>query len=99
MVTGQFASAAVPAQRDLRFSAEEVTELAGITYRQLDHWIRNNHIQGEHLKDLGQGHARSFNLSDVVEIAVMQALVDVGFRVGVAARLASAERRPHWETA
>jgi hypothetical protein len=54
-MTGQFVSAAAPGTRDLRFSAEEVTELAGITYRQLDHWIRNNHIQGDHLKDLGHG--------------------------------------------
>jgi DNA-binding transcriptional MerR regulator len=97
-MTGQFVSAAIPGQKDLRFSAEEVTELAGVTYRQLDHWIRNNHLTADHLKDLGSGHPRSFSLSDLVEVAVMQALTDVGFRVGVAARLASAERRPHWET-
>ena len=44
-MTGQFASAAMPGTKDLRFSAEEVTELAGVTYRQLDYWTRTGLLQ------------------------------------------------------
>jgi DNA-binding transcriptional MerR regulator len=97
-MTGQFVSAAIPGTRDLRFSAEEVTELAGVTYRQLDYWTRTGLLQDPR-PELGSGKPRSFSLSDLVEIAAMRALIDVGFRVAVAARLASAERRPHWESA
>jgi DNA-binding transcriptional MerR regulator len=90
--------AAVPEVRC--FTAKEVRELAGVTYRQLDYWTRNGHIRSNGLVGLGSGNNRAYTLAEVIEIAVMERLIrpEIGFTVQAAARLASAHRREHWET-
>jgi DNA-binding transcriptional MerR regulator len=86
----------------LRFTAEEVCDLANVTYRQLDHWTRTGHIEDPRPPELhgsGYGRVRTYTLVEAFEVSNMGALIRAGFRVEAAANLASAHRRPHWETA
>ena len=83
---------------ELRFTAEEVCDHANVTYRQLDHWTRTGHLEDPR-PVLGSGIPRGYNLAELIEVASMGALIRAGFRVEAAARLASRDRRPHWETA
>jgi len=81
-----------------RFTAEEVCDLANVTYRQLDHWTRTGHLTDPR-PVLGSGIPRGYTLPELIEVANMGALIRAGFRVEAAAKLASQDRRPHWETA
>ena len=88
--------------KERRFTAEEVCDLANVTYRQLDHWTRTGHLADPRPPGVvgsGYGKARTYGLPELIEVANMGALIRAGFRVEKAAQLASQDRRPHWETA
>ena len=90
----------VESREDLRFSTEEVCELAGVTERQLNHWISVGHLEDPRPPELhgaGYGKARAYTLPELAEVIGMGALISAGFRVEKAAGLVSAHRRPHWE--
>lgn len=69
-------------------NANEVIELAGITYRQLDHWTRRGWIAPEHPECGGSGHHRCYSELEVAVIAHIGALVRAGVQPDVAARIA-----------
>jgi len=56
---------------------------AGITYRQLDYWVRAGLLDGQ--RDLGSGNARDWTTAQASKARVMGSLV----RAGVGPRLAS----------
>jgi hypothetical protein len=83
-----------------QFTAEEVCDLAHITYRQLQYWIDAGHLDDprpDELHGSGYGKARSYSLPELAEVIGMGALIKAGFTVKAAAESVSAERRPHWE--
>lgn len=70
------------------YESTQVCEIAGITYRQLDHWLHRNYVTpGRHLT--GSGSRRGFTTDEVRHIAIMGRLVRDGIDPQVAAGLAS----------
>lgn len=63
----------------------EAVKALGITYRQLDHWIRQGYIGGG---NPGSGHQRELSIEEFAELAAMAALVKAGFTPAVAAQMA-----------
>jgi DNA-binding transcriptional MerR regulator len=55
----------------------------GITYRQLDYWVRTGLLNGQ--RDLGSGNARDWTAAQVSKARVMGSLV----RAGIGPRLAA----------
>lgn len=53
------------------FTAPEVGELAGVTYRQLDHWVRQGWIVPSVNAAIGRGARRLFSPDDVVRGAAL----------------------------
>lgn len=47
------------------FSSNETYCIAGITYRQLDHWCTKD-VFGDHVKYVQSGNSREFTLCDVI---------------------------------
>jgi hypothetical protein len=64
---------------DANYSSREVCELAGITYRQLDYWIRCGRFGAEMLDDAGgSGSRRIFHGEHLVHAAVLGAVARFG---------------------
>lgn len=67
-------------------AAPEVCALAGISYRQLDFWLRAGHIK----RDVGvpvqpgSGHPRQFSEREVQQFVILAWLVRCGVRLEVA---------------
>lgn len=66
-------------------NSSTAADRAGITYRQLDHWIRKGYINGALP---GSGNPRTINGHEADVVRDMAALVRAGFRPDVAARIA-----------
>lgn len=68
------------------YLAREVTDLAGITYRQLDHWERCGAIWLEHPAD-GSGSRRQFTPTEMHDLVVVGRVVNKarahGLRIGL----------------
>src|SRR2546425_923244 len=47
------------------FTSAEVCRLAGISYRQLDHWVTRDWVGGDQAANPGSGYARRFTQADV----------------------------------
>lgn len=60
-------------------------QLAGISYRQLDHWIRQGYIAAT---TLGTGYPREMNSIEVRVVVLMAHLVASGLTVATAADIA-----------
>lgn len=56
----------------------KVCELAGITYRQLDYWIRTGLIAPSIAEGHGSGTQRRFSATDVREVRLVAALMSQG---------------------
>lgn len=70
------------------WSSDEVVDLTGVTYRQLDYWCRSG-IFSERFQDLGSGFKRRFDRDTVFRVAVIarvsqavEALTQSRFRAG-----------------
>lgn len=63
------------------FTSADVVQIAGITYRQLDHWWRSRLVQPEQ-RGQGSGNPRWFSTDDTLRYCVIGALVHAG--VGLA---------------
>lgn len=64
---------------------------AGITYRQLDHWVRQGWLRPAHVvghPSRGTGHRRVFMGLEIVKAEHMGRLVNLGARPAVAAEVA-----------
>lgn len=79
---------APPASRGVTSAA--LVEAAGITYRQLDYWTRNGHLEPiAGTAGNGHGSRRLFPVEAVYEARLMGQLVAIGFRdLDIAASLA-----------
>lgn len=71
------------------YESTQVCEIAGITYRQLDYWMRRGLVTPAKQYGPGSGHRRGYTADEVRHIAVMGRLVRDGFDPEVAAGLAS----------
>ena len=51
--------------------APKVGEYAGVTYRQLDHWVRQGYVTPSVQAAVGRGARRLFSAADVVAVAAL----------------------------
>ena len=68
----------------LGYRAPAVIALTGLTYRQLDYWVRVGYLH-PHNNALGSGTARIWPPPEVAVAATMARLVHAGLDVGIAA--------------
>lgn len=63
------------------FSSKRTAEIAGITYRQLDYWARENIVRPSLTKASGSGSRRLYSYRDLLELRVIKTLLDSGIRL------------------
>ena len=63
------------------FSGTKVTEIVGITYRQLDYWTRTELVVPSIDKGEGSGRRRQYSYKDLLELRVIKNLIDGGIKV------------------
>lgn len=90
------AKAGVPlySRRDdtaLGLTGQEVADLAGVTYRQVDYWITHGFIDTEKPSP-GSGRFRRFNPTEVEQIRTAARLVNAGIRLEHLKTLPAGER-------
>lgn len=60
------------------YTSKQVVKIAGITYRQLDHWDRINFIKPSAKKAKGSGSRREYSYQDLLRFKVAKRLLDGG---------------------
>lgn len=71
-----------------RYSAMEVARIAGVTYKQIDHWVRTGHLAASVAPAGGSGNPRLFGFSDVAKAVALAYLSrDMGVVLSVADRV------------
>lgn len=60
------------------FSSHEAAHLAGVSYRQLDHWARKQCVSPSVRSAAGTGSRRAYSYQDVVALGVARALRSAG---------------------
>jgi MerR HTH family regulatory protein len=73
----------------MAYSSAQVMAAAGVTYRQLDHWVTKGWL-GAGLAGSGTGHRRQFTDDQFRRALVMGKLIRAGFRLDVASAVAAA---------
>jgi len=63
------------------FSGSQASQIAGITYRQLDYWARTNLIRPSLTDAKGSGSRRSYVYRDLLELKVIKQLLDAGIKL------------------
>ena len=63
------------------FSGTKVTEIVGISYRQLDYWTRTELVVPSIDKGEGSGRRRRYSYKDLLELRVIKNLIDGGIKV------------------
>jgi hypothetical protein len=76
-------------QEELLTDAASVMERTGMTYRQLDHWVRQDYLRPVDA-NAGSGVARAWSESELQVASLMRRLVAVGFLPMAAAEHARA---------
>ena len=66
---------------EMSFSGKKVTEIVGISYRQLDYWTRTELISPSIEKGEGSGSRRRYSYKDLLELRVIKNLIDGGIKV------------------
>ena len=61
---------------EMSFSGKKVTEIVGISYRQLDYWTRTELISPSIEKGEGSGSRRRYSYKDLLELRVIKNLID-----------------------
>lgn len=84
----------IPEQQKEFYAAPEVCAMAGISYRNLDYWIRCGYVDIDHPETMrgGSGMPRKFTLADVRRFGWLSRLVHAGLKLDVAA---AAVRKMH----
>jgi len=72
----------------LLLSSAEVADLAGVTWRQIDHWARRGYLSVEPRPGDGPGHHRWFSPEEAQIIRRMGRLVAAGLSPRAASRAA-----------
>jgi DNA-binding transcriptional MerR regulator len=60
------------------YSAREVADLAGITYRQVDYWARTDLLRPSVTDATGSGSRRRYSHMDLVILRLLKRLLDAG---------------------
>lgn len=60
------------------FSAIDVVHKVGVTYRQLDYWARTGLCRPSISPGVGSGNQRRYSRGDVVKMATIKRLLDLG---------------------
>jgi DNA-binding transcriptional MerR regulator len=60
------------------YRAPRAAKLAGITYRQLDYWARQNYVRPSLVDAKGSGSQRLYSFQDLLKLKVMKRLLDQG---------------------
>jgi len=68
---------------DRRFTSPLVCRLAGVTFRQLDWWVRTGVISPEYQQASGSGTLRLFSAKDVLKVRAIRILRDMGISLGM----------------
>ena len=63
------------------FSSNRTAEIAGITYRQLDYWAREDIVLPSLTKASGSGSRRLYSYRDLLELRVIKTLLDSGINL------------------
>ena len=66
---------------EMSFSGKKVTEIVGISYRQLDYWTRTELISPSIEKGEGSGSRRRYSYKDLLELRVIKNHIDGGKKV------------------
>jgi len=61
-----------------KFSSIQAQNIAGITYRQLDHWARTKFVEPSIAGATGSGSRRIFSYSDLLKLKIIKSLLDSG---------------------
>lgn len=69
------------------YTSEQILDLTGITYRQLDYWCRCGWL-GDSLRWRGSGNFRTFTEAQAALIHVTARLIYAGFTASAAVRIA-----------
>lgn len=64
------------------YSAGTATNLTGLSYRQLDHVVRNRHLRPNCAAAHGRGTIRGFSERDLVALRLTKDILDTGHRLG-----------------
>jgi DNA-binding transcriptional MerR regulator len=64
------------------YHAGNATKIAGLSYRQLDHIVRNRRLRPSHTAAQGRGTVRSFTERDLVALRLVKTILDAGYRLG-----------------
>ena len=63
------------------FGSMSAVRIAGISYRQLDHWASQGLVRPSLAEAVGSGSRRLYSYSDLVTLRAIKRLLDAGFRL------------------
>ena len=63
------------------YNSKRTAEIAGITYRQLDYWARQDIVRPALTKASGSGSRRLYSYRDLLELRVIKTLLDSGIKL------------------
>lgn len=63
---------------DYGYSANDVRELAGVSYRQLDYWTRTGLVAASAAPAHGSGNHRRYEFRDLLEVKIIASLLETG---------------------
>lgn len=75
------------------FRGPQVCRIVGITYRQLDYWVRTDLIHPSIADARGSGTQRRWSFADLLELAIVKALLDAGVELARTRRVLDEMRR------
>lgn len=75
------------------YRGPQVCRIVGVTYRQLDYWIRTDLIRPSVAVAHGSGTQRRFSFADLLELAIVKALLDAGVELARTRRVIDEARR------
>jgi DNA-binding transcriptional MerR regulator len=68
-------------RRDEGFTGPKAAEIAGITYRQLDHWARTDLVRPSLQDAAGSGSRRQYSYQDLLELRLVKTMIDAGLKL------------------
>lgn len=71
----------MPSRNEQGFSGKKASEIAGITYRQLDYWARTDLVRPSLTDASGSGSRRRYAYRDLLELKVIKSLLDAGIKL------------------
>lgn len=71
----------MPSRNEQGFSGKKASEIAGITYRQLDYWARTDLVRPSMADASGSGSRRRYSYGDLLELKVIKSLLDAGIKL------------------